>query len=216
MKNYIKLINIIDKSGSMDSIIDSAISGFNEFLQDQKRVEGNALVTTVLFSTMYQKLYEDLDIQNCEFLNKDNYKPNGGTALYDAIAKTINHEIDKLGALPVEERPEKILCVILTDGFENSSKDFSKDQIKKLVTEMKEDFKWEFIFLAANENASFAAEAMGISKGNSYAFTNDSDGLNAAYSAVSFSATNYRNSKSVKMENLMDEFRQTEEDKKSK
>ncbi len=213
MKNYTKLVNIIDKSGSMDDIIDSAISGFNEFLHDQKKVEGEALVTTVLFSTLYQTLYEDLDIQNCQYLDKNNYVPNGGTSLYDAIGKTINYEIDKLGNLPVDERPEKTLCVILTDGYENSSKSFTKDSIKKLIGEMKEDFKWEFIFLAANEDASTNAESMGISKGNSYAFTNDSDGLKDAYKGVSFASTSYRMSKSVKLDNLMDEYKKDEESK---
>jgi len=206
MKNYIKIINIIDKSSSMGSMIDTAINGFNEFLMEQKKVEGEALVSTVLFNSNYNMLYEDMDIQNCNFLDKNNYVPSSMTALYDAIGKTITNEIDKLGNLPVEERPEKTLCVILTDGFENSSKSFNKEQIKKLIGEMKEDFNWEFVFLGADENASLTAETIGISKGNSYAFTNSSVGLEDAYSAVSYSATNYRMSKSVKMENLMGEY----------
>ena len=208
MEKYVKIINIIDKSGSMKKMKDIAISGFNEFLLNQKDVEGDALVSTALFSgsRYYEMVYEDVDIQNCKFLDNDNYQPDGLTALYDAIGITINHEIDKLGNLSMEERPEKILCVILTDGDENSSKKFKKDQIKKLIGEMREEFNWEFIFLAADEQASTKAETMGISSGNSYAFTNNAEGLKDAYRGVSFAATSYRNSKSVKLDNLMQDY----------
>ena len=216
MNNYVKIINIIDKSGSMGSIIDTAISGFNEFLMDQKRVEGRALVSTVLFSDGYYPIYEDMDVQSVEFLNKNNYTTNGSTALYDAIGRTINNEIDKLGNLPMEERPDKILCVILTDGEENHSSKFTKDQIKKLIGEMREDFKWEFIFLAANEQASTTASTLNISASNSYAFANSAGGLKDAYKGVSFAATSYRQSKSVKMDNLMDDYKSTKKDEESK
>jgi hypothetical protein len=172
------------------------------------------VVSTALFSyhDRYNLLYEDIDVKDCYLLNKENYRPGGSTALYDAIGQTINHEIDKLGNLPVEERPEKILCVILTDGYENDSKKFNKEQIKKLIGEMKEDFKWEFIFLAANEDASLTAETMGISRGNSYAFVNSAEGLKDAYKGVSFATTSYRHSKSVKLDNLMSNY---EEEKKN-
>ncbi len=205
MEKYVKIINIIDRSGSMNSMIDTAINGFNEFLIEQKSVEGKALVSTILFSTDNNFLYEDMDVKNCYLLNKDNYNPGGMTALYDAIGLSINKEIDKLGNIPIEERPEKTLCVILTDGFENRSVKFNKEQIKKLIGEMREDFNWEFIFLAANEEASTTAETMGISKGNSYSFTNNSRGLEDAYKGVSFATTNYR-TKSVKLDNLMEDY----------
>lgn len=213
MKNYVKIINIIDRSTSMRSMLDVAINGFNAFLEDQKSVDGDALVSTVQFSNLYNMLYENLDIQKCEYFNRDNYVPGGSTALYDAIGKTIEHEVDLLGNLPKEERPEKTLCVILTDGEENSSHYFSQSKIKEMIEEMKEDFKWEFIFLAANEKAAFAAQTMGISKGNAYAFTNSSSGLKDAYLGVSHATRVYRHSKSVTMDGLMDDYRDSEESK---
>lgn len=210
MKNYVKIINIIDRSGSMSSMIDTAINGFNEFLQEQQQIDGNALVSTMLFSTKFNKLYENLDIQKCEFLNKNNYTTGGLTALYDAIGITIDNEIDQLGNLPKEKRPEKTLCVILTDGYENRSEKFNKDTIKEKISEMKEDFNWEFIFLAANEEASFTAQTMGISKGNSYSFMNSSSGLSDAYRGVSHATKSFRSSKTVSMDNLMDDYKKEE------
>lgn len=214
MEKYVKIINIIDKSGSMSDMLDAAINGFNAFLEDQKSVEGKALVTTVKFSTSYDILYENQDIQNCEYFNKNNYKPNGSTALYDCVCGVISNEIDKLGGMSIEERPEKTLCVILTDGFENASKKFSQEDVKRMITEMKEDFKWEFIFLGADENASTTAQSIGISKGNAYAFTNNSNGLEDAYRGVSYATKSYRTSDSVIMSNLMDSYTSDKKDEK--
>lgn len=206
MEKYVKIINIIDKSGSMNSMIDVAINGFNEFLQEQKSVEGNVLVTTILFNNKYDVLYEDVDIKNCMYFDKDNYKPQYQTALYDCICSVISNEIDKLGGMPIEERPEKTLCIILTDGFENASKKYSQYDVKTMISEMREHFKWEFIFLAADEQASTTAQSIGISIGNSYTFANTSDGLSDAYRGISVSSKVYRMSNLSKMDNLMDEY----------
>ena len=208
MENYIKIINIIDKSGSMSSMLNTAITGFNEFLDEQKGLEGDCLVSTILFDNGYHTLYEDMDIKECYHLDRNNYRPAGGTALYDSICITIDKEIDKLGFLPKEERPQKTLCVILTDGYENGSKKYSSVRVKEMITEMREDFNWEFIFLAANEEASFTAQTMGISTSNSYSFTNNSDGLKDAFAAVNYSSTVYRSSTSdVISDSLMDDYR---------
>lgn len=221
MENYVKIINIIDKSGSMSEILNSAINGFNEFIIEQKNQEGDALVSTFTFSSKYNKLYENMDIKNCELLTSENFIPGGLTALYDAIGYTIDNEIDILGNLSKEERPIKTLCVILTDGYENSSKKYSKDKIKEMISEMKKDFDWEFIFLAANEDAAFTAETIGISKSNSYAWSNTSSGVKDAYTGISFATKIFRSASTNTMsmdfnsETLMDEYRK-EKDKSEK
>lgn len=210
MENYVKIINIIDRSGSMGEMVVTARNAFNEFIQEQKTVEGDALVSTVLFSSgvnAYNKLYENIDIKDCYLLNKENYNTGGMTALYDAIGTVIDEEIDYLGTLPKDKRPSKTLCVILTDGYENCSKKYNKDVIKEKISEMKQDFEWEFIFLAANEEAAFTAETMGISKGNSYSFSNSDDGLKDAFIGVSHATSVYRYSKNVTMDGLMDDYR---------
>lgn len=214
MENYVKIINIIDRSGSMSSILESAINGFNEFIIEQKNQEGCANVSTYMFSSNYEKLYENINIKECRLLDKTTFIPGGMTALYDAIGYTIDNEINNLGNLPIEERPIKTLCVILTDGYENSSKKYSSSKIKEMISEMKKDFDWEFIFLAANEEASFTAETIGISKSNSYAWTNSSDGVKDAYRGISYAANIFRSSvsmdamdKTFNSETLMDEYR---------
>ena len=220
MENYVKIINIIDKSGSMSSMLESAINGFNEFIIDQKNQEGNALVSTYMFDSKYEKLYENVDVRFCLQMDKTNFIPGGMTALYDAIGYTIDNEIDTLGNLKKEDRPIKTLCVILTDGEENSSKKYSSTKIKEMISEMKKDFDWEFIFLAANEEAAFTAETIGISKSNSYSWTNSAEGVKDAYRGISYATSSYRSSvtmdsMSFNSENLMDEYRE-ESKKKSK
>ena len=206
MKNFVKIINILDISGSMKSIIDSSISGFNSFIEEQKTIEGDAVVSTVLFNHKYQILYEDKDLKNCELLNKDIYVPDGRTALYDTIGFIINKEIDKLGSTSVEERPEKTLCVVLTDGYENASHEYDSIKIKTLIEEMKKDFSWEFIFLGANIDAFSESSKIGVTFGNTFNFAATDDGTKDAYQAVNYAATTYRMSKSTKLDNVMQDY----------
>ena len=112
--------------------------------------------------------------------------------MYDAIGKTIEHEIDLLGTLPKEERPEKTLCVILTDGEENSSQAFTKGQIKEMVEEMKEDFNWEFIFLAANRDAFATGGQLGINAGDTFNFASTGVGTRTAYGNMGKTVSQYR------------------------
>lgn len=217
MKNYVKIINIIDRSGSMGSILESAISGFNGFITEQRTEEGDALVSTYMFNSRYNKFYEDVDVKECLLLDKFNFVPGGTTALYDAIGYTIDNEIDKLGIIPIEERPAKTLCVILTDGYENASSKYSNDKVKEMITEMKKDFNWEFIFLAANEQASTTAVNMGISMNNSYAWSNSEEGVKDAYRGISYATKAYRNSvtmdtMSFNSETLMDDYLKVKND----
>lgn len=212
MKEYVKIINILDRSTSMNSILDSAISGINEFLDEQKELEGDAKVTTVMFGSDNNKLYENVDIKNCLHFDKNIYRTHGMTALYDAIGDTITSEIDYMGNLPKDERPSKTLCIILTDGKENRSRKYSKSKIKEMIEEMKNDFEWEFIFLAANQDASLSAESMGISSGNSYTFNATDSGTKDVFKGMSFATKMYRSASISSNVNLMDEYLKSKED----
>jgi len=194
MEEYINILCVLDRSGSMSTIINDAISGFNYFLKEQKQIEGYCNLQTMLFDTEFivSKLK---NIQKVDEFNKKTYVPRGGTALYDAIGKTIDTELDRLSTLPKGERPTKTLCVILTDGEENSSREYHQDLIKRMINEMREEFNWEFIFLAANQDAMFTADGLGISRGNSMNFDATGDGVTYAYASMSKATSHYRASK---------------------
>jgi hypothetical protein len=215
MKNYTKIICILDRSGSMSSIIDDAIGGINTFITGQKEVEGNASLTVHLFDDQYETYYKDIDIKDAMLFDKKSYVPRGMTSLYDAIGKTINYEIDWLGQTPIEDRPEKTLCIILTDGQENNSTEFNREKIKTMIDEMRKDYKWEFIFLAANQDAALSAQGMGISGGNSYTFDYSGQGVNTAYASMSKATTRYRSMSLSADEslNLMKDIEEEEDEK---
>lgn len=196
------ILAIIDKSGSMDSIKNDAIGGFNTFLEEQQQLEGKCLISTVLFDSEYELTYHGLNINEAEKLTTQNYKPGGMTDLFDSIGK---------GILDVEKmkiEAERYLCVILTDGDENSSKEFNKTTINKMISDRRET-NWEFIFLAANQDAMSVGSSMGISTSNSATFVADSDGIGMAYSKMSKGATSYRSMSmsdlQMKKDNLLDD-----------
>lgn len=201
-----KIICILDRSGSMGSMTDDAIGGFNTFLSQQQKVEGDAIMTIIQFDHEYDIICKDVNIQDVKPLNRDTYVPRGSTALYDAVGITINNEIDQLGMLPLEERCDKTLIVILTDGEENSSREFRNEQIADMIKEQREVYKWEFIFLAANQDAMLTAQSFNISSGNAFTYTADSLGITQAYSKMSMASTKYRCCASTAdTTNLMDE-----------
>lgn len=203
MKKYTKIICVLDKSGSMSSIIDDSIGGFNSFLKSQKELDGNATMRIHMFDSDYETVVNDKDIQDIEELTRKTYVPGSSTALYDAIGFTIYDELNWLGSTKNEERPEKTLFIILTDGQENSSRKFKKNQIKELIEECRKELNWEFIYLGANQDACFVAESMGMSRGNSYTYDYSSKGTTDAYSTLNVAVSSYRKSKENETDNLI-------------
>lgn len=197
-----KIICIIDRSGSMSSIKDDAIGGFNAFLKEQKGVDGEATMDLLLFDNKFNKVVDNVDIQKVNELNSQTYTIGGTTALYDAIGMSIDNELDYL-AKDSKNRPDKTLIVILTDGQENASHEYNRDRIKLMISEMEEQFKWCFIFLAANQDAVLTASGLGISKGNSMNFAATSDGINVAYQAMSRASTYYRSTNNDKYDDVI-------------
>jgi hypothetical protein len=201
-----KIICILDRSGSMGVMTEDAIGGFNTFLSQQQEVEGEAIMTIIQFDNEYDIICKDVNIQDVKPLNRDTYVPRGSTSLYDAVGKTINDEIDMLGMTPIDERCDKTLVVILTDGEENSSREFRYEQIADMIKEQREVYKWEFIFLAANQDAMATAQSFNISSGNAFTYTHDTVGITEAYNKMSMASTKYRCCASTSdTSNLMDE-----------
>lgn len=184
---------IIDRSGSMQSIASDAIGGFNAFLESQKKVPGKAVITVVLFNDEYLKLYDAVPLERAEPLTDTTYNPAGLTALLDAVGKTMDELGQSLAATPEAERPGKVIIAILTDGEENSSREYSRQQIFEKITHQSSAYSWEFVFLAANQDAIQAGRELGIAAADTTNFDATADGVQYAMAAMSEQITDKRN-----------------------
>jgi len=185
-----EIICVIDKSGSMDAIKKDAIGAFNSFLAAQKALPGEAKLTLTLFDTDYQIKLNGVDIKTVQDLTEKTYTPGGCTALLDAAGRTIDKVGERLSATQEDQKPEKVIMVILTDGEENSSKEYTHEQLMKKINHQRDTYKWEFIFLAANQDAIQAGQAIGIVHNVNYAPT--SKGLQGAVQCFSSAVASYR------------------------
>lgn len=190
----INIICILDMSGSMISIIEKARDGFNSFLKEQKNSGNDINFTLMFFNTTFYVPYKNVPINEVKKLKEDSYYAQGCTSLYDAIGISIDDYMDYLGDTPNEFRSDKTLFVILTDGEENSSKIYHKDLIKLMVTQMRDEFKCEFIYLGANQDACYQAEIMGMDRSNAFNYEATNDGITVAYSNISKATTYYASS----------------------
>lgn len=170
------IICVLDSSGSMSSIMQDSIGGFNNFLQEQRELPDEATITVALFDSAgnYNLVYDNVDIKKAKDLTSKEWYPRGLTALYDALGKTINADRARLKRLG-DEAPDKVLVCVVTDGLENDSKEYTQDTIKKLIKDCEKD-NWNFIYLAANQDAFDVGTGFGISGANTYTYTADSVG----------------------------------------
>jgi len=162
-----EIICIIDKSGSMYSVKDDTIGGFNTFLEEQQKLEGEAVMTTVLFDTDYTLLYSGKPVKEVEFLNNNTYVPNGCTSLLDAIGKTITDIQSRLKDSIIQPN---VIMVILTDGQENSSREYNRKTINDKIKEC-QNSGWEIIYLGANQDSFSEAGSLGIMSVNTVNYT---------------------------------------------
>lgn len=191
MKDSTEIVCVLDRSGSMSSIKHASIEGFNSFLKEQKEEEGEAYISIHLFDNEYTTLQERVEISQAEDLTEATFVPRGSTALYDAVCKTINEVNGAHAALTEEERPGKVLFIILTDGHENASREYNINNLQTLVKEQT-DKGWAFIYLAANQDAIETAKNFNISKSNAVNFSASVRSSKAVYDSVSAKASMYR------------------------
>ena len=182
--NLTELVFILDKSGSMSGLENDTIGGFNSMLQKQKNEEGNANITTVLFDHDYELLHDRVNIKNVNDISKKEYFVGGTTALLDAMGRTINYIGKSIVDTNENDHPGKVIFVIITDGMENSSHEFSTNKIKSMVEHQKTKYSWEFVFLGANIDAIKTAENFGIDEDRATNFCADSEGVKLNYSSV--------------------------------
>ncbi|WP_251551154.1 vWA domain-containing protein [Neobacillus muris] len=198
MKNYLtELVFILDKSGSMAGLETDTIGGFNAMLKKQQKAEGEANVTTVLFNHQYELLHDRISVSGISPISEKDYEVGGSTALLDAIGFTIQKIVNVQKRTSEEERAEKVLFVITTDGMENASREYTADKIKKMVQHQKLKFGWEFMFLGANIDAISTAARFGIAEDFAVDFHADSRGTQLNYEAVNEAVMNLRGGKKI-------------------
>ena len=196
LKQDTELVFVIDKSGSMCGLTDDTIGSFNSVIEKQKQSdqEGNVYVTTVMFNQNSEKIHNRKDIKDIEKITTKEYSPSGCTALLDAVGNTIaelssNETIKK----------NKVLFVVITDGYENASKEFKKDQVKKLIEEKSKE-NWEFIFLGANIDSVKESGNIGISPKLTRDFVASSAGIKEAFERVNTAISQVRSNQNIDLD----------------
>lgn len=191
-KGLSEIVCIIDRSGSMETIKDDAIGGFNTFVEEQKKYPGEATMTYVQFDNEYEVVFEGKPLQGVQPIDSSTFVPRGSTALLDAVGRTINSIGARLASTSEDQRPESVIVVILTDGQENSSREMTRSMIKEMITHQQEKYGWQFIYLAANQDAFAEADQLGIPQVNAQNFAPTGDGVRSAYNIASSTTTSYR------------------------
>lgn len=182
--NLTEIVFLLDRSGSMAGLESDTIGGFNGFIEKQKQMEGDTLVTAVLFDDQYEILWNGIKVEQTKLTKRD-YFVRGMTALLDAVGKTILDVGYRLAKTPEEDRPGKVIFVITTDGMENASREFTYEKVKELIKHQQEKYNWEFIFLGANIDAAEEADSLGIDVANAFSFEASEKGVEIMYNMVS-------------------------------
>lgn len=173
-KKELDVIFIIDKSGSMSGSEENTISSFNEYLEREKKNKYDTYISTILFNDKYEFLHDKALINDVNKLTREDYQVGGCTALYDAIGNAINN-VDK-------KKTDKVMFIIITDGYENASREYSNNKIKKMI---KSHSDWEFIFIGADIDSYSVGDSIGIKRKNIANYKKDKCGTSILFESVS-------------------------------
>ena len=210
----VDVVCIIDRSGSMSSIVEDSIGGFNTFLEQQKQIPDDALFTLVLFDHEYIMVHDRIPLVQAETLSKATYVPRGQTALLDAIGRTIEHTAEqrKETKAPIENRMSIVevdgdskkeetkptaIVAILTDGLENASKDYTRSRIQEMIKEREDKDGWQFVFLGAGLGSIKEAMTLGVQTKMTKNFAHTAVGTQSAFSSMNDAVSSYRTSGKV-------------------
>jgi hypothetical protein len=183
-KNLTEIIFLLDRSGSMAGLESDTVGGFNSFVERQCAMDGEAVLTTVLFDDQYEVLWNGIDANEARLTERD-YYVRGSTALLDAVGKSILDVGYRLSQTSEERRPGKVIFVITTDGMENASREFTYEKVKELIRQQQEKYDWEFIFMGANIDAAKEAGNLGIDSEHAYKFEASHKGVENMYEMIS-------------------------------
>ena len=183
-ENLTEMVFVLDRSGSMSGLAADTIGGFNELIEKQKKIEGDAYVTvtTVLFDHEYEVLHDHVALEEVAPLTDKEYFARGSTALLDAVGRTIDAVGARLAATAEEERPAHVVFVITTDGMENSSREYTAKRVRGMIEHQQQKYSWQFVFLGANMDAVSEARKLGISAKYAADFTPSHSGVRKMYS----------------------------------
>ena len=184
-KGYTEIVYILDRSGSMAGLEADTIGGFNSMIEQQRKTGEKALVSTLLFDTEHEVLHDRVQIDKVKAMTDKEYFVRGSTALLDAVGGAIKHIINIHKYAREEDRPDKTIFVITTDGMENASINYNYKQVKKMIEKEQKEYGWEFIFIGANIDACAEAERFGIRKERAVNYIHDDIGTKLIYEGVS-------------------------------
>ncbi len=196
-KGLTEVVFILDRSGSMSGLEADTIGGFNSLIEKQKKEEGEALISAVLFDDTCEVLYDRIPVEKVEPMNDRQYYVRGCTALLDAIGGAIHHIANVHKYAREEDRPEKTLFIITTDGMENASSRYDYKKVKKMVEHEQKKYGWEFLFLGANIDAIEVAGRFGLKANRAVNYVSDSAGTELNYRVLSNMVSGIRKSTSV-------------------
>jgi len=193
-ENFTAVGLIVDRSGSMQEIRADAEGGVNAFIDAQKPFDGQVVLSLTEFDT-----YVDVRENLTPIANVRPYtlQPRGNTALYDAVGKTVVNMGEQLAAMDEAERPSKVIIVIVTDGFENSSQEWTRNMISELVQRQEAEFGWEFLYLSASPDAFADGRRMGISRAHTHSVPSDPGGMSASYAQAARTVSTYHTTGAV-------------------
>ena len=180
-----ELVFILDRSGSMSGLERDTIGGFNSMIEKQKKEKGEALVSTVLFDNESVVIHDRLTLNNVPRMTEREYFTRGCTALLDAVGGAIHHIGNVHKYARKEDMPTKTMFIITTDGYENASRRYDYDKVRKMIKRQKEKYGWEFLFLGANIDAAAEAERFGISADRAVNYKCDEEGTALNYEVIS-------------------------------
>ena len=175
-KGLTEIIYVLDRSGSMGHLTGDTIGAYNAYLDEQKGFDGETRITTVLFDDRYELLFNGVSVDEA-YIDHEKYFVRGMTALYDALGKTILDVGARLAKTPESERPEKVIFIITTDGYENSSKEFTASGVKEMIEHQKEKYSWEFLFFGANIDSAATASSIGVDESSAFDFDASPKGM---------------------------------------
>jgi uncharacterized protein YegL len=187
-----ELVFILDKSGSMAGLESDTIGGFNALITKQKKEQGDARVTTVLFNHDYELLHDRISIKGIAPITDKEYEVSGTTALLDAIGSTIQKIGNAQKRTSEEERAGKVMFIITTDGHENASCEYNYKKIKSMIAHQKDTYNWEFVFLGANIDAVSTAEKFGIDEDFAVKYHADTEGTQLNYKVLNETVSSFR------------------------